>query len=571
MSGRGKPLCEVCGIRPTAFPHPYVTVCFTCWPGGPVTPPPCLRCGSRYQYFVAGLCHRCHRDGRPGVDSCRHCLAWGATRGLKWLCKGCSTWCRKYSVTGPCTICGHEAVLDHARVCRLCRKQGAFWRQPREQLDLVAANRHGQQLFIADLFLQHDRTQPKRLPAEHPPPPTAAMACTQLTLFAARRDLSHRGYRLGGLAERADPAMFAMLEPIIRQRSAALGWSHHLIWRVRVGVQITLGFQDTPGSKITTSDIAALTSTEIPVIHVMEIFEQAGLLEDDRTPSIQRRIQRELDGLPDPMAGEVRQWSQIMLNGSSALPRRVPRSPITVQLQLRWMLPALRRWAGEGHDSLRAISRADVEAVLPPSGDARAVAGQALKSLFRVLKGTKTTFTDPAKFVPTGYVPQKEPLPLDPAAIRRALDSPDAAQAAVIALAAFHGLRNAQIRALHLTDIQDGYLRIDDRSVPLAGPVRARLSAYLDLRNKTWTNTANPHVFINFRTANQLGPVGHRWVKLKVDIPGGIQALREDRILHEAHATGGDVRQICDLFGLSVQAATRYVLPLDHPGLIDTE
>jgi len=34
-------------------------------------------------------------------------------------------------------------------------------------------------------------------------------------------------------------------------------------------------------------------------------------------------------------------------------------------------------------------------------------------------------------------------------------------------------------------------------------------------------------------------------------------------------ATGGDVRRICDLFGLSVGAAVRYTAILDHPGLHD--
>ena len=35
-------------------------------------------------------------------------------------------------------------------------------------------------------------------------------------------------------------------------------------------------------------------------------------------------------------------------------------------------------------------------------------------------------------------------------------------------------------------------------------------------------------------------------------------AIREDRILHEALATRGDVRRLTDLFGLSVHAASRY-------------
>jgi hypothetical protein len=41
----------------------------------------------------------------------------------------------------------------------------------------------------------------------------------------------------------------------------------------------------------------------------------------------------------------------------------------------------------------------------------------------------------------------------------------------------------------------------------------------------------------------------------------------EDRILHEIHATGGDVRRIYDLFGLSVEGATRYLKTVEHPDL----
>ena len=44
-------------------------------------------------------------------------------------------------------------------------------------------------------------------------------------------------------------------------------------------------------------------------------------------------------------------------------------------------------------------------------------------------------------------------------------------------------------------------------------------------------------------------------------------ALREDRILHEIHATGGDVRRICDLFGLTISGATRYLNTVEHPDL----
>lgn len=44
------------------------------------------------------------------------------------------------------------------------------------------------------------------------------------------------------------------------------------------------------------------------------------------------------------------------------------------------------------------------------------------------------------------------------------------------------------------------------------------------------------------------------------------QMLREDRILDEVRATGGDVRRICEPFGLSVEGAMRYTTTIDHTG-----
>lgn len=56
-------------------------------------------------------------------------------------------------------------------------------------------------------------------------------------------------------------------------------------------------------------------------------------------------------------------------------------------------------------------------------------------------------------------------------------------------------------------------------------------------------------------------------MKTTVDYPGGVNALSRDRILHEAQATGGDTRRLCDLFGLSIAAASKFTDALQHPHL----
>jgi len=74
-------------------------------------------------------------------------------------------------------------------------------------------------------------------------------------------------------------------------------------------------------------------------------------------------------------------------------------------------------------------------------------------------------------------------------------------------------------------------------------------------------------LFINQRTAGRAEPVGPRWGYLKVDLDGSIEALREDRILDQTFANAGDIRELQELFGISVQSTQRYVAALDSPDL----
>lgn len=179
-----------------------------------------------------------------------------------------------------------------------------------------------------------------------------------------------------------------------------------------------------------------------------------------------------------------------------------------------------------------------------------------------MLKSRKLVFANPTSGVPHSASNQTIPLPLDTEVIRQGLDSPDPATALAVALVGFHALTARQVRAVKLTDIVDGRLTLDRRVMPLAGPVLPRLSAWLDHRARTWPATANPYLFVNRRTAPRLTPVSRPFPWRGVTLtPRG---LREDRILDEVRATGGDVRRICELFGISVEAALRYLGPTDH-------
>ncbi len=562
--------CVVCATALVAMIG--VDYCFACWPGGPVTPPPCVRCGSRTGYYTSGICVRCHPSARPGVDSCLDCYAWGATRHLKWLCAGCMSWrSAPHARIDACRSCRRTVTLNRDGVCRLCRKQATRLREPRGKLDLLGANRHGQQLFFADMFRSRSRT-PTCPPATASQPRPAApqrVAGHQLVLLQQRRDLAAHGR--AGLPLPADPVLAAELDRRARGHAAKRGWSKRQTTNTCHGLRVVLGIQDTPGQPIKASDVALLRGIDLPVWTVLEVLADAGMLVEDRTPAIDTWFADQVGGLPAAMAGELGVWFEVMKHGCPTPPRRRPRSHTTIGLHLRWALPILRAWAAAGHASLREISRADVLDALPASGNPRATTGQGLKSIFRVLKARKVLFTDPTARVKTGYAESRQPLPVDLDAVRQALHSANPAQAAVVALIAFHGLRPGPLRRLRLTDLRDGRLHVDGRVIVLADPVRTRLAAWLNHRATRWPNTTNPHLFVHYRSATRAEPVGLRWVRLIIGAGLTPTAIREDRILNEAHASGGDTRRLADLFGLSIQATTRYTATLDHPDLIDLD
>jgi hypothetical protein len=266
--------------------------------------------------------------------------------------------------------------------------------------------------------------------------------------------------------------------------------------RSPAAIRVLLGLQDTPGAAIKASEILGLTQMRIAAQPVIDIITEAGMLDEDREPSVTGWFHAKIKDLPEPMASELRIWLEVMRDGSNTPPRRLPRSPTTIRLHLRWALPALTAWAAAGHASLREISRDQVLTALPADGTPRAALGHGLRSIFTILKDRKIIFSNPIARVRTGRPEDRQPLPLDKAGefagLRQALGSADPARAAMAALAAFHGLRNHHLRALLLTDIDAARLRIGDRTILLAGPVRERLTTWLNHRAARWPATPQP-------------------------------------------------------------------------------
>ena len=534
-------------------------------PGGPVTPPPCRKCGSAEDYYSAGLCIRCHKYAPKITGSCLDCYAWGTTREGSWLCRGCYSWRRNHPETGDCRACGRHVCLKDG-ICRLCWKQAEMIHQAGDPLDPVTAARHGHQLFLADLFHRPGTARPKAPQAPARPQIRAVPWC-QVVLFDMPRDFT-AGLKTG-FPDSPDPQLAARLDAHVLDHATRHGWRTSLTGRTRHAIRILLSCQDTPGAAIKATQVTMLGQTGAPVRAVCDVLTQAEMLVDDREPAVNTWFSRAVQQLPEPMADELRTWFETLRDGSTTPPRIKPRKPDTIRLKLRWALPTLHAWAASGHTSLRKISREQVIVALPPSGTPRATAGAGLRMIFTVLKAKKVIFTNPIAGIRTGAPESREPLPAALDQLREALTCDDPVRGAVAALLAFCGLQPGQLPRLLLTDIRDGHLHLTGRAVPLAGVVLDRITTWLNERQLRWPLTANPHLFINLQTATHTGMVQPDWVTIRLGISA--QAIREDRILNEAHATGGDVRRLIDLFGLSVEGAQRYAATVDHPAISTLE
>ena len=541
--------------------------CFDCWPGGPVVPPPCLRCGASSGYYTGGLCGRCHPRAPQRVDACRDCHAWGATRTRKWRCKGCEGW-RAHHDEGECRSCARTLPLDREGACRLCRRQRTRvlrleGRSLARFVTLADANRHGQQLFLADMFRAGGGPKAKAhrqaAPPAAAPAPIEPVAHRQLVLFEWPRDLQ-AGQR-HGLPPLPDPWLADALQRFAAEHAARYGWRASTTEPVQRGIRMLLSIQDTPGAPIRESEVLPLSQLGISARGVLDVLAAAGMLEPDREPAIVGWFAVQLAAFPEQMRSELLVWFEVMRNGSATPPRYRPRSDQTTASQFRFALPALRSWAAR-HESLREIAREDVLAALPASGTPRDRMLQGLRSIFRVLKGRQLVFVNPAARFSVPKPEQPIPAPIDLAALRSLLDSDDPARAALAALLAFHAVRVWQLRELKLADLRDGRLHIGAQTILLADPVRERLAAYLDYRARRWPATVNAHLFVNDQSHGRTRPVTPWWIRKRLGMSP--QAIRQDRILDEAHASRGDIRRVSDLFGLSTAGAYRYTAAIDH-------
>lgn len=418
-------MCRQCGTRPQAY-HGR-GLCYGCKPGSRGRPRPCTRCGSAGDYWAAGLCRRCHQYAPQLPESCRGCLAWPVLRIRDWTCEACTAWRIGYPVTGTCISCRRVLHLNPQQACRLCWMQAKRARPDGGPVDVIAGNRHGQQLMFAGMssarngYRPHPR-RPWRKPRPAPDPPGLPELSGQLDLFAP--DPIAEAARRYGFPDPPSLLLAGRLDGAVLEHSLRHGWSKDITRSARVAMRVLLAMTGTATPPIRSSDIDRLIALDLPARPVRAVLADTGMLTEDRPDPLTSWFEQRVADLPSPMAGELRIWFGVLHHGSTTPPRSRPRHPETIKTRLRWALPTLTAWAAAGHQSLREITRDQVIAALPASGTPRAKLGRALQSIFATLKARKVVFTNPVSRVHIGNFERRIPLPADQDKLTAVLNSP---------------------------------------------------------------------------------------------------------------------------------------------------
>ncbi|MFB6991595.1 tyrosine-type recombinase/integrase [Streptomyces sp. NPDC056178] len=237
-----------------------------------------------------------------------------------------------------------------------------------------------------------------------------------------------------------------------------------------------------------------------------------GIFGDDSEPSFQRWLAEELDGLAPGIRSEAERWTRVLRDGGS---RSLPRREGTVWLYLNRVRPALLEWSNP-YDHLREVTRDNVLTYIKTlHGHQRHDQLVALRSLFTWAKRNGLIFRNPTSRIKVGQYEYSVLQPLVPEQVDRSVAAAiTPATRLILALAAGHAARVAQIATLRLDDVDLGNRRltIAGRVRPLDDLTRKLLLDWLEHRRRRWPNTANLHLLINNRTATKTSRVSNHWI-----------------------------------------------------------
>ncbi|MFB7189400.1 hypothetical protein ACFCZT_29690 [Streptomyces sp. NPDC056230] len=505
---------------------------------------------------------------RKPTDSCDGCLAWGDFSGR--LCPACYMFGRGHA-TAVCDGCRRTQPLkwDYCRLCwcqaRLSA-QAAVGRLTAEadvRTRLNAVRHH--QLFFMGMHHRNGsvpapRRRGGRRGAPRKPSPAPAWRpnadCRQLPLFGqVPRDYG-----------RLDPAHVDLGSPwltwakyLAHRLAEARGWGRNIRFAVNRGLALVLtGYVE--GDVIRHSEIfTPLRARDLPVGHTVTVLREMGIFQDDSKSSFERWLAERLEGLASGIGAEAGHWTRVLRDGG---PRSLPRQQGTVWLYLNRVRPALLEWS-DRYDHLREVTRDDVLTYIKTlHGHQRHDQLVALRSLFAWAKRNGLIFRNPTSRIKVGQYQYGVLHPLVPAQVDRSVAAATTpATRLILALAAVHAARVAQIGTLMLDDVDLGNRRltIAGRVRPLDDLTLKLLLDWLEHRRNRWPNTANLHLLINNQTATKTSRASNHWISASMrGQDATLERLRVDRQLEEALTHGPDPLHLAEVFGLDEKTAMRY-------------
>jgi hypothetical protein len=502
--------------------------------------------------------------------SCSSCLAFGHILPTHGLCAACNLFAHKYRAD-RCVGCGRVQPV-RKRYCRLCWCQArTLAHQSGKPPHLAKAVHHlsevtHHQLFFADMFATRGArtTPPRRYDRRGRPtktaPPTAARpntAAVQPFLF----DGLHRDFTRFEEHRHpdSDNPWLAWARHLAHQLAETRGWSRGV--RDDVGrALIVLLANHIDGDVVFYSDMfAALRKLDLSSERTAEVLDRMGIFRDDRRPSFEDWLDRNLDGIAPGIARETERWVRALRDGG---PRIRQRNIATARIYLNTLRPVLLGWSAQ-YSHLREVNGPDVVTILDDlRGTRRQHTLIALRSLFGFCKKSGVVFRDPTSRIRVGEQPSTLVQPLSPEQIAQTIAAATRpADRLIVVLAAVHAARTGAIRVLQLDDIDLGNRRliIGGHARPLDDPTRQILLDWLDYRRTRWPNTANAHLLINTKTAMENGPVNVRWISAGVrGQQATLERLRVDRQLEEALTHRADPLHLAVVFGLDEKTAIRY-------------
>ncbi|CDO20740.1 hypothetical protein [Mycolicibacterium mageritense] len=523
------------------------------------TPRNCDNCGLFRRQVAKGLCATCYRVSRLHDGLCPGCNKVRPIEGKHALCEACER--RSRARAGTCTDCHRDFRRLYGARCRQCQRRAANptgrCQDCGETGEIIA----GRCKNCYEHFRRHGTGD--------------CPACGQRFPIGANGLCRNCTNKRRAIHVRNTPTGKLLLAQMTMY-GRARGWSPGVLTVARTSLRIVLAGSDVLGPPPWTSnaikellDTTASHRANNAVQRVIDFLTDEGLATSSTEATFQLWLDTQFADLCPQIRSELHIWTERLLGRGDR-----PQKPLQYQTirSYVWILTTpLANWS-QTYDSLREVTPEGIdEQVATFSGAKRGLAASAMRSLFKTLKTQRIIFANPTRHLSGQNIKTAAPIGLQPQDRARLFADdlrPD--EHLMVLLAGVHAMRAGQIVTLRIDDVD-----LTAGTIAVAGKPRALdsltgqyLIAWLEYRRQRWPNTANPHLLVNYQSANTVAavPTGHISATFR-RLGYTAHQLRVDRFLDEVHNGNADPLRFAHLFGVTAPTALHYcadATALDH-------